>query len=53
MKKGSNVIDLAMKIHKNLAKNFRYAIVTREEKSIKVSKNFILQDMDIVEIRAY
>ncbi len=40
-------------IHKRLAKNFRYAIVVRDGEQIRVSKNFVLQDMDIVEIRAY
>ncbi len=53
LKRGAKVIDLAEAIHKRLAKNFRYAIVVRDGEQIRVSKNFILEDMDIVEIRAY
>ncbi len=53
LKKGAKVIDLAEAIHKRLARNFRYAIVVRNGEQIRVSKNFVLQDMDIVEIRAY
>ncbi len=53
LKKGSRVIDLAASIHSRLVKYFRYAIVIRNDKQIKVSKNFILKDRDIVEIRAF
>lgn len=53
LKKDSRVIDLASSIHSRLAKHFRYAIVTRDNTQIKVSKNFILKDKDIVEIRAF
>lgn len=53
IKEGATVEDLAREIHSRLVKYFRYAIVWRNGKSIRVSKNFVLQDGDIVEIRAY
>ena len=51
LKKGSRVVDLALSIHSRLVKYFRYAIVTRNNKQIRVSKNFILKDKDIVFIK--
>ncbi len=55
LKKGSTVMDLAEKIHKDFAKNFRYARVWG--KSVKfpgqrVGADHVLEDGDIVEIHA-
>ncbi|MBO3757497.1 MAG: TGS domain-containing protein [Candidatus Brockarchaeota archaeon] len=55
LSKGSSVIDLARKIHKELAENFKYAIIIRgkdQRKMIKVGKDFKLDDGDIVEIHS-
>ena len=51
LKKGSTVKDLALAIHKRFVKNFRYALVYRNGKVTRVSKNYILEDGDIVAIR--
>ncbi|WP_461865992.1 OBG GTPase family GTP-binding protein [Thermococcus sp.] len=53
MKKGSTVLDVAKKVHKEFAKNFKYARVWG--KSVKfpgqrVGADHILEDGDIVEI---
>jgi len=55
LKKGSTVMDLAERIHKDFAKNFRYARVWG--KSVKfpgqrVGADHVLEDGDIVEIHA-
>ncbi|MGB9894428.1 MAG: TGS domain-containing protein [Thermoproteota archaeon] len=51
----SSVLDLARKIHKELAENFKYALVIRgrdQRKVIKVGKDFKLNDGDVVEIHS-
>jgi len=55
LKKGSTVMDLAERIHKDFARNFRYARVWG--KSVKfpgqrVGADHVLEDGDIVEIHA-
>ncbi|NJF24108.1 GTP-binding protein [Thermococcus sp. Bubb.Bath] len=55
LRKGSTVMDLAERIHKDFAKNFRYARVWG--KSVKfpgqrVGADHVLEDGDIVEIHA-
>ena len=55
MKKGSTVIDVAKKIHKEFSRNFRYARVWG--KSVKfpgqrVGADHVLEDGDVVEIHA-
>ncbi|RLG61821.1 hypothetical protein DRN84_02960 [Candidatus Geothermarchaeota archaeon] len=52
LKKNSRVIDLAREIHSRLYKNFRYAVIERGGKRIRASKNFRLEDGDIVTIYA-
>ncbi len=51
--RGSTVIDLAEVIHKSFSRRFRYAKVWAERlpySPMKVGPDFILEDMDIVEI---
>jgi hypothetical protein len=53
--KDSSVLDLARKIHKELAENFKYALIIRgkdQRKVIKVGKDFKLNDGDVVEIHS-
>ncbi|PCN50684.1 hypothetical protein B6U99_03010 [Candidatus Geothermarchaeota archaeon ex4572_27] len=52
LKRGARVIDLAREIHSRLAENFRYAVVIRGGRRIRTSKNFQLEDGDIVTIYA-
>ena len=47
---GSRVIDLAYRIHKDFAHNFKFARIWREGSSVKVGKDFQLKDFDVVEI---
>ncbi|GIU71548.1 MAG: GTP-binding protein [Candidatus Nitrosocaldaceae archaeon] len=49
---GSRVYDLAKIIHKDFARNFKYARVWRDGSAVKVGKDFMLNDMDIVELHA-
>lgn len=53
MKTGSKVIDVAEKIHKDLARFFQYARVWRKDEfdGVRVGKSFELKDEDIIEIR--
>ncbi|RLE56630.1 MAG: GTP-binding protein [Thermoprotei archaeon] len=54
IKAGSTVIDVAERIHRKLAENFKYAKIIRFEGSrkrvLRVGKDYVLQDRDIVEI---
>lgn len=52
LERGAKVIDLAEKIHSNLKKNLRYALVKRGNVVIKVSGSFLLEDLDIISLRA-
>jgi len=52
VRKEANVIEVAKIIHKELAENFMYAKLRRAGEEIKVGRNFILTDMDVVEIRS-
>jgi len=55
VKRGTTVIEVAEMIHKDLAKNFKYAKIWGRNVKIqgeKVGPNYILTDGDIVEIRA-
>ena len=48
IKKGSTALDLAEKIHTNLAKGMLYAIDARTK--MRLSKDYILKDNDIIKI---
>ncbi|WP_456396241.1 TGS domain-containing protein, partial [Thermococcus sp.] len=53
MKKGSTVLDVAKKVHKEFAKNFRYARVWGRSVKFpgqRVGADHVLEDGDIVEI---
>jgi ribosome-binding ATPase YchF (GTP1/OBG family) len=50
LKKGSKVIDLAEKIHSDLAKNFLFAIDAR--KKMRIGRDYILNNGDIIKIVA-
>jgi len=52
LKKDTKVIELAEIIHKEFAKNFKYARLWRngEDKVIIAGRDYILQDKDIIEI---
>lgn len=52
MHRGSKVIELAERIHKDFARSFKYARVWRHGSMIKVGKDFILDDLDVVELHA-
>ena len=55
MKKGSTVLDVARKVHKEFAKNFRYARVWGRSVKFpgqRVGADHVLEDGDIVEIHA-
>ncbi|MEO9364711.1 MULTISPECIES: TGS domain-containing protein [Candidatus Nitrosocaldus] len=52
MHRGSKVIELAERIHKDFARAFKYARVWRHGSIIKVGKDFILDDLDVVELHA-
>jgi hypothetical protein len=50
VKHGYTTIEIARLIHKDLAKFFKYAKIYRNNKVIKVGKEFELKDGDVVEI---
>ncbi|MCP8314610.1 MAG: TGS domain-containing protein [archaeon] len=54
MKTGAKAMDVAEKIHKDLAKFFQYARVWRKDEpdSVRVGKGFELKDGDVIEIHA-
>ncbi len=52
MHSNSRVIDLAERIHKDIARNLKFARVWRNGAQIKVGKEFILKDLDVVELHA-
>lgn len=55
MKKGSTVLDVAKKVHKEFAKNFKYAKVWGRSVKFpgqRVGADHVLEDGDIVEIHA-
>jgi len=52
VRKEANIIEVARIIHKELAENFLYAKLWRGGEEIKVGRNFILNDKDVVEIRS-
>ncbi len=55
LKKGSTVMDLAERIHKDFAKNFRYARVWGRSVKFpgqRVGPDHVLEDGDVVEIHA-
>jgi len=47
---GLKVVELARMIHKDIAKNLKFARVWRDGAVIKVGRDFILKDMDVVEL---
>ncbi|MEM3403555.1 MAG: TGS domain-containing protein [Nitrososphaeria archaeon] len=52
LKRGSQVIEAAKVIHKELAEDFLYAKLIRANEEFKVGKYFILNDGDIIEVRS-
>jgi hypothetical protein len=52
VRKGANVVELARIIHNKMADNFMYAKLWRGTEEIKVGRNFILEDGDVVEIKS-
>jgi len=48
MPKGSKVIDLAEKIHSDLAKNFAYAIDAKTKR--RIGKDELLKNNDVIKI---
>lgn len=50
VEKGSSIIDVAHLIHEDLAKHFKYAKLYRNGKTMKVGKDFKLEDGDLIEI---
>ncbi|MCS6768580.1 MAG: TGS domain-containing protein [Candidatus Nitrosocaldus sp.] len=52
LRRGSRVIELAERIHKDFARAFRYARVWRRGGVVKVGKDFMLDDLDVVELHA-
>jgi ribosome-interacting GTPase 1 len=55
LKKGSTVMDFAAKVHKDFVENFDFARVWRkgdEKEGVRVSRDYILVDGDIVELHA-
>ena len=51
LKKGSTIHDLLLVLHERFNEYFNYALVNREGKIIKVSRNYPLEDGDIINIR--
>ena len=54
LKKGATVYDLAEKIHKELAKNLKFARIwgSGKHEGQRVNKDYILEDKDVVEIHS-
>ncbi|MFQ5711019.1 MAG: TGS domain-containing protein [Candidatus Geothermarchaeales archaeon] len=54
LREGSTAGDLARDVHSDLARRFKYALLWRGnvEAPLRVSQNYGLEDMDVVEIRA-
>ncbi len=50
LEKGSRIDDLARLIHKDFAKYFKYARVWRDNTIIRAGKDFLLNDMDVIEL---
>ena len=56
IRRGARVEDVAQKIHSRLYKEFKYALVWNERRlkfsPVKVGRDFLLDDLDVVEIVA-
>ncbi|RLG42457.1 MAG: GTP-binding protein [Thermoproteota archaeon] len=55
LERGSTVIDAAGKIHKSFLKSFKYAKIWSDRlpySPMRVGKDFVLEDGDVIEIRA-
>lgn len=54
LKEGSTAGDLAMDVHSDLARRFKYALLWRGSMSspLRISQNYRLEDKDLVEVRA-
>ncbi len=54
-RKGATVMKVAEMIHKDFARNFHYAKIWRRnfDVGVKVGRDFLLQDGDIVEFHAH
>jgi len=50
LKRGSNIKDFAIRIHKDFVENFAYARLWRDKKEKQVGLNYILKDGDVIEI---
>jgi len=52
LEKGSTVLDLAERVHKEIAAKLKFARIWNERaKGLRVEKNYVLLDKDIVELR--
>jgi len=52
IKKGSTILDFAEKVHREIAANLKFArIWNKKLNGLRVEKDYILQDKDIVELR--
>ncbi len=52
IKRGSTVLDFAEKVHKEIAAKLKFARVWNKElKGLRVERDYVLQDKDIVELR--
>ncbi|MDL1970544.1 MAG: 50S ribosome-binding GTPase [Candidatus Desulfofervidaceae bacterium] len=52
VKKGKTVLDFAEKVHKDIAAKLKFARIWNEKlKGLRVERDYILQDKDIVELR--
>ncbi|RLG49093.1 MAG: GTP-binding protein, partial [Thermoproteota archaeon] len=55
LERGSTVLDAAARIHKSFVKTFKYAKIWSERlpySPMRVGKDFILEDGDVIEIKA-
>lgn len=52
LEKGSTILDLAERVHKEIVAKFKFARVWNERSNgLRVEKNYVLRDKDIVELR--
>ena len=50
LRKGANVRDFALRVHKDFVKDFRFAILLRGKMKKQIGLNYILEDGDVVEV---
>ena len=52
LEKDAKIYDLAKMIHKDFARHFKHARVWRDGSVVRAGKDFMLHDMDIIELHA-